>query len=974
MAATVSLLLSAVQRLGWALIILILACSSQALARPWVLRSKSGPLQAFAADLHSRFPELRNEADLENLITLFTESNSLSYLSASLENDTVILEAEAANIIQALPIKTLTRAVRFEMESKVGKYIGQTDSEELHRQISDEILADLKSRGFFQTRLKFVAKSSEIGIAYDLIVDEGQPCKVSRIDSDFKLPYRIISPFPVGMDCNISEIRTIMSELESALVSAGYNLQRIQTPQLIYDQASNTAVLKIEGSLGKKVRYKIFSAIKSPGVLSIMFGDSLNTLDASITDPDAMASELTRKYQAQGYDDVEISRPHIVNPDPETTEYQFTITPGPEYRIVDVQYEGLQAMTPDEASDAIDMKASIGNAPIFSQDLVIAAREHLISIYRQMGYWDVGIFDPRIIKNPSNGEVKLVFVIREGKKRIFEKLIISGNTAIPTRAIEDLITMEKNQGLNRQSLVNFEKQLRNLYRQQGYLHLQIAVDLQQNRQLRDVETRVIIQIHENQKSRFGEVFIKGLVKTHPKVVQREMRFKAGDYFDPDLVEESRQALADVGLFSSISMVPTESKGKDSIISYSIQVREARSGNVSFGPGWSRSEGLRFSIESSYNNIGGVGRKVFSKGTLNEERDQTPLGGKTLLGRYAGVGYFEPWLFDLPIDGTLAFNYKAEARENIWELSRSAEAVVSHRVRKLKPKTLIEGFTLYKEAREEAEGSVKDATLIDSGNLQIREIGVRHVTDGRNNLAWPTTGYRVTTDLSTAGFVFGGGVRYVHWGLGFNLYREVVTNIVIAAGFNYSTYENVKRLDGSDVLPISERLPAGGPESNRGYKENTLGPVFIAADGKQHYNGGSQRGSHRLELRYQLVPETVALTTFIDSSNSSFSAKEEARIRQEHAAVAGEVKPIFADNEPYRFEEIFTHPSYMWTKNYVSYGVAGNYLTPLGSVNLSFGWPWRRCLNNQENCLYPRGTSNYRNLQGAVVSLNIGANF
>jgi hypothetical protein len=119
-----------------------------------------------------------------------------------------------------------------------------------------------------------------------------------------------------------------------------------------------------------------------------------------------------------------------------------------------------------------------------------------------------------------------------------------------------------------------------------------------------------------------------------------------------------------------------------------------------------------------------------------------------------------------------------------------------------------------------------------------------------------------------------------------------------------------------------------------------------------------------------------MTSFLDSSNSFFSATEEQLIREEFekATAAGEESPQFFDNEPYAFETVFTHPQYLWTKNYLSYGLSLNYLTPLGSVNLSLGWPWRRCLNNQVECEYPRGNSNYRNLRGAVIGLNIGANF
>jgi outer membrane protein assembly factor BamA len=189
--------------------------------------------------------------------------------------------------------------------------------------------------------------------------------------------------------------------------------------------------------------------------------------------------------------------------------------------------------------------------------------------------------------------------------------------------------------------------------------------------------------------------------------------------------------------------------------------------------------------------------------------------------------------------------------------------------------------------------------------------------------------------------------------------------------------NIERKDSPNVLPSTERIQAGGAESNRGFRENTLGPVFVTGDKQEIFDGGSRRGLYRLELRYQIINDTFAVTTFLDSSNSSFSSGEERIIRQEFAdspVTEGESAPQFADNEPYPFEAVFTHPRYLWTKNYLSYGLALNYLTPLGSVNLSFGWPWQRCLNGESSCPHPRGNSSFRKLSGAVIGLNIGANF
>lgn len=960
----------------WALV--SLAAPGRGFALGWRVSEPSGLSASKLEELQRGFPDVSKAEDLSALLRAISQQQPMAKVEAYLDDEgQVSLLFSAAASIARIEVSSLTRKLRQEIEAKLGKYLGQTDSQELRQQVLNEVAALLRDEAYFLAKATLDKRVEDNNLVYHLRIDEDYPCTIARSEYSFRLPPGLKDPFEKGMFCAIDEIKARANQLEAALIDEGYNQQRIQTPEIVFDPKSNSAVLRVRGSLGKKVRSRISSPIKTPALIAIVFGDDLNTLDPSITDPDAMASELIRQYKAQGYDDVEVGQPRALNPDPDTIEYQFEVKPGPEYRITEVQFEGLAAIPEGDALEAMDLYPGFGNSPLFSQDLMRQSRDALAAYYKQKGFWDARVFDPRVIKNPLNGEVKVVFVVREGKRRIFQQLIVSGNTFLTTSQISALFPIVQDEALAWQQLIDFEKAVRNLYRKSGFLNVQMNIEIMQNRQFRDIESKVVLTIVEGQRSRFGEIYIKGLVKTLPEVVQRELRFRTGEWFDPDKIEESRQALIDLGLFSSVSISSAEALSERSeVISYTVLLREARSGTVSFGPGWSLGEGLRFSVESSYNNIAGTGRKIFSKGLLNQERDQTPLGNKTLLGRYAGIGYLEPYLLGYPVDGTLSFNHKATAQEKSWEISRSAEATASHRIRGFLPRTNLEVFTLYKETREEAEGTVKEATLMESGNLQIREVGIRHVSDGRNNLAWPTKGYRVATELSYAGFVLGGGLRYTRWGLSYNAYKELFENVVIAAGFSLTSYMNIERRDNPNILPSTERLPAGGAETNRGFRENSLGPVFVTGEKEQIFDGGSQRSIERLELRYQLISETLAMTTFLDSSNSFFTKHEEQLIRSEFDTLAreGQEPPSFADNEPYPFELLVSHPSYLWTKNYLSYGLAFNYLTPLGSVNLSFGWPWRRCLNNLSSCDYPRGNSNYRQLRGAVIGLNIGANF
>ena len=80
-----------------------------------------------------------------------------------------------------------------------------------------------------------------------------------------------------------------------------------------------------------------------------------------------------------------------------------------------------------------------------------------------------------------------------------------------------------------------------------------------------------------------------------------------------------------------------------------------------------------------------------------------------------------------------------------------------------------------------------------------------------------------------------------------------------------------------------------------------------------------------------------------------------------------------ENLPYNFEDILQDPSILWTKNYVSYGLALNIHTPLGPGGISYGIPWKRCPPGIEVCT-ERGNTGVNKLTSGVLHLSLGADF
>lgn len=948
-----------------------------ALASTWQFQNPHIINEELLDRLKKDFPRISEPADASQLLEAIASQQAFNKLEIFRQGTGFVIQAEAAKKIRKLEIKTLTRQLRYELSSKSYSYIGLVDSRETRKRLRRDFTETLKGQGFYLPNIKIEERQSdETNIDLQVTVEENFPCLIREVLFGFKLPDDIKFPLNKGNICETEIIEGAISQLEENLRNRGYNQQKILPAEVRFDTESNSAQVYIPGTIGRKVSYEIDSPIRNPAIISFLFGDELNTLDPSIVAPDSMRTEIIRKYRSRGFDDVTVEGPTVSQPDSKTTLYRFKVNPGPEYKITEVQIEGLTVLTQEEAIEAMGLYPSLGNTPLLTQDIIRESMDNLISQYHKLGYWDIRLNFPRITKDQFTGQTKLVFVINEGKRRILDGLVLQGVTVLDQDTIREWFPVQDRQPIIWNDLMDFEKKVRDEYKQRGYLYTKIHIDLLQNSRFRDVATRIVARIDEGPQVKIGKIEVIGLVKTNPEVVLRELRFEEGDVYNPELIEESRLALIELGLFGSVSIRPQDTidlTNENESIDYLIILSDAKPGTVMFGPGWSLNEGGRFSIDTAYANLNGEGRQIFLRAAINEERDQTPIGTKTLLGRNIGLGLLEPYLLNLPVNGTLTLNHRAEADNTQWEISRSLEGILSHRYRLPGPKQRSELFGLYKTTRIEADSFVSELILVSKGDVQIREFGLRHHIEARNDISWPTQGYVFQAEAAWADYYFGGDTKYFRWSLRHSAYKELYEDFVLAVGLTYDTYQNVQRLgDNADVLPSSELVKSGGANTNRGFKENELGPVIRYRDPNERletiFPGGSQRFSLKTEIRYQAIQDTMAISFFFDSGNSFFSPKEEAIIRKENST-----KAEFYDNQPYKLEDIFRNPRVIWEKNYLSYGLSLSYLTPLGSINLSYGFPLKRCLTG-ESCVEPRGNDDFNKITGGQLHINVGANF
>ena len=98
-----------------------------------------------------------------------------------------------------------------------------------------------------------------------------------------------------------------------------------------------------------------------------------------------------------------------------------------------------------------------------------------------------------------------------------------------------------------------------------------------------------------------------------------------------------------------------------------------------------------------------------------------------------------------------------------------------------------------------------------------------------------------------------------------------------------------------------------------------------------------KSSSRAQLRHAFTVGicAAALATAFAAPGVA-AAQDDATVSDACPGVRRTVK----DNIAYTYEDLAKDPKQIWTKHYFSYGLSYSLLTALGSVNISYGVPWR----------------------------------
>jgi outer membrane protein insertion porin family len=564
---------------------------------------------------------------------------------------------------------------------------------------------------------------------------------------------------------------------------------------------------------------------------------------------------IKQEYEKRAMPDVEIE--HAVDTDPATQKVKVTIkiTESQRIRIRQIYVDGNLRFPDKKILGLITTKKKwLFNAGLYKEEAFVDDLERIKTFYLQNGYLDVKV-DYRLDHDPE-GFIYLRLTIEEGKPYSVGRIIFSGIQEFSEEEVRASLKACLEGGtFSYDALREDVTNIQSFYYGKGYIFVQIkeAPSLDAASGKVDIAYNII----ENQIAYVERIDIRGNLKTKDKVIRREMRIKPGERFDGDKLKRSKERLYNLGYFEEVNYdtEPGSEPDKENLV---VEVKEAKTGSLSFGGGYSSIDQLVGFVEIEQRNFDWQNWKTFT-GAGQDLKIRGEIGS---VRRNAELSFTEPWLFDRPLAGGFDLYDRVHDNEEDVGYGYSEERIGGDlRLVKAFGEYLKVGTTYRLENVDisDVDPSATQDLKDEQGQNLISSMEFTVTRDATDNVFSPSRGLILSGSFQVAGGPLGGDKDFTKlFGLA-SQYFPVFGKSVLQIQGRYGLAQPFSDLP---EVPIYERFYAGGANTIRGYDERSVGPVDRRTEDPL---GGETMVVINIEYTVPLV-EFIKGAVFLDTGN------------------------------------------------------------------------------------------------------------
>ncbi|MFK8028279.1 MAG: outer membrane protein assembly factor BamA [Gammaproteobacteria bacterium] len=610
---------------------------------------------------------------------------------------------------------------------------------------------------------------------------------------------------------------------------------------------------------------------------------------------DRLENELLQQYFARGKYNVQI-KTLTTELARNRVDVKIQIAEGKAAKIKDVNIVGNTIYKEKKLKKEFES----GNKPFwkiwsdadkYSKQRLSADLETLRSQYLNTGYLNFSVDSTQVSITPDKKDIFVTININEGDQYTLANVSLAGSFDVPEQELKDLLVVEVGEIFSRSQIVASSNRISTRLGADGYAFARVNPVPKVDEETKTVDLTFFID--PGKKVYVRRINIIGNQYSRDEVFRRELRQMEGGWYSQSGIEASRQRIQRLAFVENVEIDTVRLPGEDDFVDINITVAERLAGSFSIGAGLSDSQGAVVTTSVSQDNFLGTGKQVAFR--INTSQVNTVYD----------FSYSDPFYTIDGVSRGFGFSYISTDAEEA-DISDFDSDQFSLRANYGIPLTEIDRVSVIgdirtTEIRTSTSSSDEILSFLDDNGddyLNLNLTGI-YTHDSRNRRTFGTKGF-----LQRARFEFslpGSDLEY------YKASHEHIWLYPINETFTLATRSEIGYGDsfGSTTdLPFFEKFRAGGSDSVRGFRDNTLGPQ----DSLDDAFGGNFLTTAGVEI-YFPIPALVEASRF-------------------RLGIFADVGNVFAEYDDFETSELRG-----------SAGLEINLITGLGGITLSFASPF-----------------------------------
>jgi len=687
----------------------------------------------------------------------------------------------------------------------------------------------LRQNGFYSAIFDPVVSRHAETRLVDVVVrvETGRRARIGSVDASNPTKFNTaelvrVSRLKQKQELTAPRLEKGAERLRNWFFRRGYLAARVVALPGEYDSATGTVPVTLEVTAGSPTKVEVAGVKLSTGKLHQL----IPIFQEGAVDEDLLAEgrrNIRDYFERQGYSNCDVQYTDNAGPSTEVRQITYTVRLGPRRRLVAIEFSGNRYFSTELLRGRLSIQpAEFMRPPVFSSRLLEQNEDSLRALYQNNGFAAATVRAETVEGYRSRADDLLVrFHIEEGEQTRIASLEITGNAAIPTPELRQVIAAAAGQPYSDAGVASDRDNILALYLNEGIYGTRFEPRLVPGAAASRV--KLVYEITEGRPVTVAAIVLDGNEYTRTDVILRQVLVKQGGPLREGDVLATQRNLYNLGIFNRVAVAEQNPQGEESAKTVLVNVQEGKRFTVGYGAG------IEVQPLNVTNNPTATTLDFAPRGIL-EFTDADFLGrpqtllfrvrASTLQGR-ALVEYSAPRFLNHPGLNLQVIAFADKTRDIFTFTSTRYEGTVQLEHRLSAFTTLLYRYTYRKVLTGNLHIEPQEVPLF-SQPTQVSGPGLSWVRDKRDNAANPTRGSFYNADVSLSTRALGSTASFVRFFFQNSTFTPLTRSLTFARSTRFG-FETPLDSSTADDIPLPERFFAGGGTSLRGFGLNQAGP-------------------------------------------------------------------------------------------------------------------------------------------------------